>query len=385
MMRRSTAFALLISANVTALLLVTWQGLQACGPGFEPSTFVSKKSPDDVAAFARGRLGLLQARFDSSDYAVAFRYLNGGTLSAAEQAIYAPPSTVMRDLRNLTPEQVAAVQKADREATTNASGPGAWMLERAKYSPTLAPNTPQPSFPTDYQGNYAYDPAYLNCPDAAFRNAALTLRARAGVWGANSPLIAEWITGQDAVFQQCTASSPMPATVAPNRPALLRADRTYQIAAWKFYAKEFDAAAQAFQAIARDQTSPWKTWGEYLAARSLVRKAFALGSKTEPYSDDLATFDLTTMQQAQQILELALRQTNPAPSRSALEQELNFIRLRTEPEKRLTEICAALAGPTPDANFSNDLADLQFVLIKRIKFSDRGRALNPSATSGFNL
>ena len=51
---------------------------------------LSAHAPDDLAAFAKGQLGILQAGFDSNEYAVAFRYLNGGKLSAAErQAIRA--------------------------------------------------------------------------------------------------------------------------------------------------------------------------------------------------------------------------------------------------------------------------------------------------------
>ena len=375
MMPRRTGFVAVIAAIGAALLFLTWQGLRACGPDFDPTTFVDNKKPDNTATFGRGHLGLLQAGFDSTDYAVAFRYLNGGTLSAAEQMVYAPPPTQVKDATGMTPEQAAAAQRADAEAVDNASALIVWQRERSRFLPALATKTHEQSLPTDAQGNVAFDPDYLNCPDAAFRTAALTLKARATTWGAKSPWLAAWIQSQDAVFAHCAAeSSATPAPLPANPPALLRADWNYQVAASRFYARQFDAAADDFRLIAGDKNSPWSGWGQYLAARATVRKAFALGKKTDPYSNDLAAFDMDTMRHAQQILQHLLDQemgdknepANPGASRSAILQELNLIRLRTEPEKRLTEICAALAGPAPDSNFSNDLADLNFVLIKQL-------------------
>ena len=48
-----------------------------------------------------------------------------------------------------------------------------------------------------------------------------------------------------------------------------------------------------------------------------VRKAFAMGKATNPYSGDLASYDADTMQRAQQMLESILQQPHPgyrAPS-----------------------------------------------------------------------
>ncbi|MGB7136582.1 MAG: hypothetical protein WBD46_14925, partial [Acidobacteriaceae bacterium] len=137
-----------------------------------------------------------------------------------------------------------------------------------------------------------------------------------------------------------------------------------------FYAMQFDQAARDFEAIAQDTGSPWSRWGTYLAARALVRKAFATGKVTNPYSGDLASFDMATMQQAQTMLEGLL--AHPEPSRHAVEQELNFVRLRTEPEMRVAEICAGLAGPGPDANFRQDLDDLSFALEKQLPVKTPG-------------
>src|SRR5437870_361796 len=104
---RTRLFA--IAVLVAAVLLSPIGSVEACGPFFEDDVFVSTTSPDDIAAFAKGQLGILQAGFDSNAYAVAYRYLNGGRLSDAELAAYAPAISrpqIVADYRNLSPEQI---------------------------------------------------------------------------------------------------------------------------------------------------------------------------------------------------------------------------------------------------------------------------------------
>ena len=345
------------------VLLLLWPfiGAQACGPDFEPDVFVRFDTPDNPAAFSRGHLGILQSHFDSNDYAVAYRYLNGGTLPDKGPDNPPHPGEVL----------AAGQWKAHQKAWNDAQPPGAWLLARGKYVPDLAQAEQQQYFPKDFQGAIVFDPNYLNCPDAAIQNANLTLAKRAGAWGKDSPWLVDWIHGQDAVFANCAGKSQiMPAAAAAGSPALLRADRAYQLAAANLYARQYDQAAQQFAAIALDKASPWSAWGGYLAARAIVRKAFAMGKATDPYSGDIAGFDLDTMRKAQSMLESLLAQPNPEPSLKIVAAELNFVRLRTEPEKRLTEICAALAGPGRDDNFDQDREDMSYILIKHIAIAN---------------
>ncbi|MGC1422293.1 MAG: hypothetical protein WA815_08080 [Terracidiphilus sp.] len=365
---------LAIAALVAVVLLSPIGNVEACSPGFEDDVFVSTTGPDDIASFAKGQLGILQVGFDSNEYAVAYRYLNGGKLSDAERSIYAPTTSqphIVLDYRNLTPEQIAVAQKEEKEAQENAQPFGQWLRERAKYIPEGAPGEQKPVFPTNYDGTISLDEGYLNCPDPAFQNATLTLTKRAGEWGKRSPSLIDWIHGQDAVFANCASKiAVMPTSESASSPVLLKADRAYQIASANFYAKQFDEAARQFGAIAADGSSPWASWGPYLAARATVRKAFAMGKATNPYSGDLASYDADTMQRAQQMLESILQQPNPKPSRSIIQNELNFIRIRTEPEQRAKEIGIALAGPAPDPNFANDIRDLNWLLLKQVKTSN---------------
>jgi hypothetical protein len=364
-----------IVAFVAAVLLSPRCGVEACGPDFEPDVFVNAATPDDHALFADGQLGILQSGFDSSDYAVAYRYLNGGKLSSDELRVYAPltvpPKFDEKWWRSATSEQKQAAQKEEleEEQGRRAAQPiNRWLAERAKYAPTSEPAAQNPPIPTNWQGNVVIDDNYLNCPDAAFENATLTIAKRAQSWGKESKVLADWIRGQDTVFSNCAGkSAAMPAIASFDSPALLRADRAYQTASANFYARNFDDAARQFAAIAADRDSPWNAWGAYLEARATVRKAFAMGKASDPWSGELATFDMETMRRAQKILENLLALPHPIPSRSAIESELSFIRIRTEPEKRASEIVTALAGPAPDANFGQDLQDLNFLLIKHVK------------------
>jgi hypothetical protein len=139
--------------------------------------------------------------------------------------------------------------------------------------------------------------------------ATVTLEDRAAKWGKKSPWLVDWIHAQDTVFANCTGTAvpASPGTTPSDSPALLQADRAYQSAAAAFYAGQDDAARSQFEAIAHDLQSPWHGWGQYLAARAVVRKAFAMGSKTDPWSAELASFDMKTMQEAQAMLEALQR------------------------------------------------------------------------------
>jgi len=78
---------------VPSLLLLATMSLftaQACGPDFFVDVFVRKLRPDNPKEFAAGKLGVLLPTYPRADLAVAFRYLNGGVLSPAEQQAYHP-------------------------------------------------------------------------------------------------------------------------------------------------------------------------------------------------------------------------------------------------------------------------------------------------------
>lgn len=353
---------------LTIFVVLPFAAVQACGPEWEPDTFVRATIPDDVHIFATGQLGILQAGYDSNELAVAYRYLNGGKLSDKEREEYAPPQAPVRDWTKLTPDQIQAAREAD-EAKQPVN---AWRKARAEYVTAAGVDPSTPALAQDYSiSDYFYDPDEERCPKPAFVNATLTLNRRAGTWGKQSRWLLDWIHGQDAVFANCAGKTPVtPLTAPADSPALLRADRAYQMAAAAFYSGQLDEARAQFEAIAKDISSPWQPWGGYLAARALVRKAFANAPKTDPWSGDVAQYDRSLMREAQSALEVLLSEPSQALPREAIRAELNFVRIRTEPDQRAAEICAALAGPGADSHFGQDLSDLNYLLTKKIELKD---------------
>jgi hypothetical protein len=300
---------------------------------------------------------------------------------------------------------MAAAVAAQKQEAIERGGPAEWLLARAQYEPA---DELKPELPQDQDGSTVFYGEYLNCPDPAFAMAVRTMQSRAAAWGAQSAWLKDWIAGQDAVFANCTKNPAPPLWAPANRPApvvspmsvpqtapagaplLLRQDRAYQMAAANFYYKKFDEAARDFAAIALDKKSPWNGWGTYLEARATVRLAFATGKATNPYAPGLASFDIPTMQKAQQMLEGLLGEKNPQPSRPAVEHELQFVLMRTDAQRRVNDLCAAIEGPGPDATFASDVADLNFVLVKDISVEQppplmewiaewRGPATDPAA------
>lgn len=353
---------ILLFALFVALSFAT---VQACGPDWEPDVFVRATKPDDLKAFATGQLGILQSGYDSNELAVFYRYLNGARLSEREQQAYLGPPSHDVDWRTMSDAQIQAARKAEEAANPV----NKWRTARNSYAPAAT----GPALAADYaRYDFDFEPDNRRCPDAAFETAVLTMHSRARTWGTKSPWLANWIHAQDAVFSNCTAGSAVgiPAPAPADAPALLRADRAYQLAAAAFYAGRLDEARTDFEAIAQDESSPWHGIAPYLAARTLVRQAFANAPKTDPWSGDLAVFDAKAMQAAQWKLETLLKQPNPAPSRRAVQAELNFVRIRTEPQARMAEICAALADPGVDPNFDQDLKDLSFVLVKQTRLAN---------------
>src|ERR1017187_586476 len=82
---------------IPALILIFVMSLftaQACGPDFYPDVFVRKLRPDNPKEFAADKLGVLLPTYPRADLVVAFRYLNGGMLSATEQKAYQPTYSV---------------------------------------------------------------------------------------------------------------------------------------------------------------------------------------------------------------------------------------------------------------------------------------------------
>jgi hypothetical protein len=341
--------------SLLLLVMMTLFTAQACGPDFFPDVFVRQLRPDKPKEFAAGKLGVLLPTYPRADLAVAFRYLNGGSLSANEQKAYQPTESyyeILNDERDYAEHANDAKQADPAEQ---------WAAVRAKYA-ALAPKVEKDATVEMIQPDGSIAENYFsNCLDDAFVRATSTLQARASTWGEKSPELAEWLKGQDTVFRNCNGKPYfLPAAVPPNASALLKADRAYQIAAAKFYSGNFDDARRAFEAIAQDRTSPWHGIAVYLEARCLVRQAF--NSKSSSNGDQMANFDPALMKQAIDLLEVLLKEPPQGISRDAILDLRDLTRLRSDPIAQLHLLATSLAGPTTDSRYNTHLGDLTWYL-----------------------
>jgi len=183
------------------------------------------------------------------------------------------------------------------------------------------------------------------------KTAAATLDQRIKKFGLDSVAVKDFVAGQDQVFVNCTEGKVIPAAAAADADPIVRADRTYQIAAANFYAANFDEARIQFEAIAHDKSSPWRETAAYLVARSLLRKA-SLGP-AEQKNESLA--------QSEDVLKKLLNDRSLATVQPAAARLLNLVRLRLHPDDKLHELAQSLLTKN-DATLKQDLWDYTLLL-----------------------
>jgi len=323
-----------------ALLLVLFAGLlskppdlSSCGPFLSTAAYSFWTAPEDAdGRFARGQLGIIQPGFPRLYLIIAYRYLAGIGLNAGEQAALFAQETYQ------TPEsqQTGAIEQ--------------WKKARASVEGVGA--LPEIGLFKSLSGD-GYYITYLNCGDDAFRNAAKTLGERTGKFGAQSPIVREWVAAQDQVFANCARGSSIPQPIETVADPLARADRTYQIAAAHFYAGDHDAAEQMFRAIAEDRSSPWSRTARYLAARSMVRKA-SLSVKGQGFDRD----ELTG---AEAQLQKILSDSTQSAMHPAAQRLLDYVRARLNPGEQMHNLAQALLQKNAQATIQQSSIDYRFL------------------------
>ena len=245
----------LIRRIVALALVATFANLippaRACGPESIDPIFVFKTSPDlPFAEYAQGNLGIVRPSFGRKTLVIAYRYLNGGWFSPDEQA------AAVDALKGTAPQDDDAVAVRG------------WIAARKEI---LGKEENPPEIYAERQyGGYDFFP---NCAKNAFEVATATLKDRVASYGTENPNVRAWLSGQDAVFQNCQGGGALPEPLGPASPVWLRKDRDYQIAAALLYSLKFDEAKNRFEKIAADGASPWQGTSEYLVPRTLVRQA----------------------------------------------------------------------------------------------------------------
>ncbi len=340
---------LLAVALIISVSFLGPQRTQACGPFFTDAIFVYSKHPDlPFEKFAAGQLGVVQPNWARSYLVAAYRNLAGTPLSESEaRAIKA----VWDDRLNLSGES----ESNDEEWIKK------WVEARKRVPGLAAP--PEIKAYRNREKPNEYE-SYLNCQHDAFENAEATLNERIKTLGADSLGVKSWVAAQDLVFANCSEGRHIPAGAsaeAPDLPSLIRADRSYQIAAANFYATNFDEAKQQFDSIAQDKSSPWRDKAAYLAARSLLRKG-SLADKEDDRRPALADAEIR--------LNAILKDKSLTAAHHASARLLNLVRLRLHPEEKVHELAHSLIKKDASADFKQDVWDYTVLLDKYLEAGD---------------
>ena len=324
----------------------------ACGPFFENVVFTQPARPDDVEAFARGILGIVRPTFHREYLYLAYRSLSGRPFEGKE---------LEAALARYNPEEPASTLAENWVNRWRRIESEILLVKHEPYPDWMGSDGLHRRAPGD---QYAQ---YLNCHADAFRSAVQIFEQRRRAY--NESQLKSWVMAQSTVFENCgdygnlTPAAVVPAPAQDSDPALLRADRAYQIAAAHFYSEQFDKAVQAFDAIAKDRSSPWRELALYLAARALIRK----GTLIHP-QDSTSN---PALQQADQRLRAILGDTTLISLHGASQKLLGFVRFRLAPEERRKELAARLLSSLFVETRQQDLIDYTMSL-DRLVGDDNG-------------
>ena len=167
-----------------------------------------------------------------------------------------------------------------------------------------------------------------NCLDDAFDTAVRTFEERQSRFGAGSAALRAWVRAQAAVFANCEEEPlSLPEAAAADADALTKADRAYQTAAAYFYGMQYEEAARRFRAIADDVSSPWRPYGRYLAARSVLRIATMGPGQAAENPGVLAA--------AEKEFQAVIADPVAAPVHNSARGLLSFVRIRLRPLEEL--------------------------------------------------
>jgi tetratricopeptide (TPR) repeat protein len=331
-----TRHSMLLVVCVLGAVLYRPQPLSSCGPFFARAAFTYTVHPDfPLEQFAAGALGVLQPTYARSYLVVAYRYLMGSGFNAAEQ----------KALVALWRERLVSAGAWNPEEWTKV-----WLTARGQVPGLAAVEN------IDVFRAWGQFSNYLNCPADAFTTAANTLRRLQERLGPDSPAVRAWTQAQDVVFAKCSDGANL--TLQPATDPQLRADSAYQLATAHFYSGNFDAAIEAFEAIATDTDSPWHTLAPYLIARALVRKA-TLGAEA-------GKVDMAILAQAEARIRAVLEDSKQQAMHPAAGRLLHFIRFRSMPTPQMHALAQTLLKPDIPTTLQQDLTDYTLLLDKHL-------------------
>lgn len=318
-----------------AIILLNGTTALACGPFTLEAVFVYTVHPAyPLERFASGRIGVVQPSYARSYLYTSYRYLSGLSFTPDEQKALV---SLWRERLNL------------RSDDGDTDWSKVWLDARLKVSGVQSRDVIDIYRAREKPDEYEM---YVNCNKDAFENAAAILGQRIAKYGATSPAMQNWVQAQDQVFSNCSSGKTIPDRAAADADALLRADRTYQIAAATFYSADFDGAKKQFETISADSTSPWQNTARFLVARVLIRKASLGAADQKQESLRAAESQLTAIIGDQKLSSL----------HASAKRLSSLVRLRLHPQERIHELAQVLLAKNPNSNLKQDLWDYTTLL-----------------------
>ena len=337
-----------------ATLIPLTQRTIACGPFFSDAIFVFTKHPDfPLENFAAGKFGVINKSWARSYMVVVYRSLSGNPLSDREA----------RAMKSLWDERLN---------NSSESSDDSWRQKWNEARKTAgAPEVKDIEVYRNREKPHEYE-SFLNCQPDAFVNAASLLNERVKLFGASSPQVNAWLAAQDAVFANCKEGKHIPEPAGSNDETLVRADRAYQTAAANFYSTNFDEATQQFEAIARDQQSPYRIIAPYMAARSVLRKGSFAEKEEEgrPFLID-----------AENRLSAILKDNSLKLSHHAAGRLFNLARLRAHPEEKLHELARLIMKKDASEDVKQNVWDYTVLLDRYLEVETNSGQLPASLKS----
>jgi hypothetical protein len=297
---------------------------------FDRPVFEYAHHPDlPISAYAGGRLGIPLPGHARIYLYAAYRYLDDKPFTAEEQDAF------LRVWKARIPQRDPSGTNESHETWTR-------LRATVPSSSDGSASTPFASPKETRQWTWMEV-----CSDDAFDEASKTLREHIRRYGARSAEVEFWVKGQDRVWTACRApGTALPEAAPATMPAVIRADRDYQIAAALLYSQRLDEALERFRSIAADNGSRWQVWAPYLIGRTLLWKA-RLTQEQQAYQ--------TNLRLAEAQFVAVLRNPKLKQTHAAAERLLDRCLLITQPKAGLERISARLLKPESAGSRVSDL------------------------------
>ncbi|HEX2059344.1 MAG TPA: hypothetical protein VHK90_01255, partial [Thermoanaerobaculia bacterium] len=197
--------------KIAALMLLCAAIATPCSFDDTPILFLEARPDAPIDAYVDGRLGIVQPTYARSHLVVAFRYLSGRTPNAIEREGF---RDLLRHRLKEYPDDARPLDPAEQWERMRTTFRGI----EYKWPPYGGRSVPSGAYET-----------FDNCNDSSWSSAAATFAQRIKELGATNPAVVKWLDAQELVLANCDEDAAIPEE-DPTLPAVLRADRQYQIA-----------------------------------------------------------------------------------------------------------------------------------------------------------